>query len=147
AKNNPESRWKMPAKWYALELPSAEKPLVKIIVLDGNYWEGALTPQEKIAQRRWLKDELKKESKAPWLWFVNHFPLFSDSSKHGDTPELVREWGEALQTNPVSLCIAGHDHTMQHLQVESYPTSFIVAGAGGAGLYELNSKTRGYVEN
>src|SRR3954462_14106887 len=52
AKNHPESRWKFPTKWYARELPNPEKPLVKMIVLDGNYWEGALTPQEKIAQRR-----------------------------------------------------------------------------------------------
>ena len=84
AKNNPDSRWKFPAKWYTLELPSADKPLVKIIVLDGNYWEGALTPQEKIDQRRFFEAELKKKSDAPWLWVVNHFPLFSDGHGHGD---------------------------------------------------------------
>ncbi len=40
AKNNPQSRWKMPAKWYSVELGSAEAPLVKIVMLDANFWEG-----------------------------------------------------------------------------------------------------------
>jgi hypothetical protein len=70
AKEHPTSRWKFPSKWYTVELPNPEKPLVKMIVLDGNYWEGALTPQEKIAQRRFLETELQKKSDAPWLWLV-----------------------------------------------------------------------------
>ena len=146
ARNNPRSRWKLPAKWYTVDLPSAEKPLVKMIVLDGNYWEGALTPQEKIEQRHFLEAEFSKPSTAPWLWLVNHFPLFSDS-KHGDTPELVREWGKYLQTHPVSLCLAGHDHNLQHLQVEGFAANFIVSGAGGAALYELKRTDRGFAAN
>ncbi|HEX4412926.1 MAG TPA: metallophosphoesterase [Lacipirellulaceae bacterium] len=146
-KNNPTSRWKFPSKWYTLELPSADKPLVKMIVLDGNYWEGALTPQEKIDQRRFLKAELKKKSAAPWLWLVNHFPIFSDGHGHGDNTGLIREWGKLLQDYPVSLCLAGHDHIMQHVQVADYHPSFIVNGAGGAALYKLNDNCRGYVNN
>ena len=64
AKANPSSRWKMPAKWYSVEFPDADKPLVKVIYLDSNTFEGALTPQEKVAQKRWLEAELKKETKA-----------------------------------------------------------------------------------
>jgi hypothetical protein len=64
-KNNPKSRWKLPAKWYAFELPAEGSPLVKVIVLDGNYWEGALTPKEKLAQRRFLETELKAPTRAP----------------------------------------------------------------------------------
>ena len=127
ARNNPQSRWKIPSKWYTLELPNAEKPLVKIIVLDGNYWDGGLTPQEKIAQRRFAEAAFNQPTTAPWLWVVNHFPLFSDSSVHGDTPELIREWGKHLQTHPVSLCLAGHDHTMQNMQVEGYSANFVVS--------------------
>ncbi len=47
AKNNPHSRWKFPAKWYTLELPNSNKPLVKIIVLDGDYWEGRSRRKKK----------------------------------------------------------------------------------------------------
>jgi hypothetical protein len=147
AKNNPASRWKMPAKWYAYELPDAANPLVKIITLDGSYWEGALTPQEKIAQRRFLDAELKKETKAPWLWVVNHYPLFSECTDRGDNQKLIREWGKALREHPVSLVFAGHDHTLQHLQVEGYSASFIVSGAGGARLYDVTPSKRGFSYN
>jgi hypothetical protein len=148
AKNNPDSRWKMPSKWYALELPDADNPLVKVILLDGNFWPGALTPQEKIAQRRWLKAELAKGTKAPWLWMVSHYPIFSqtDKSGRGDSAEHIREWGPLLKEHNVSLYFAGHDHNMQHLRVEDYPTSFLVSGAGGAGLYETIPSPRGFTD-
>jgi 3',5'-cyclic AMP phosphodiesterase CpdA len=147
ATDHPESRWKFPAKWYAVELPSADKPLVKIITLDGSYWPGSLTPQEKVEQRRFLDAELKKATKAPWIWVVNHYPLFSDTADRGDNRTLIREWGPMIKDNPVSLCLAGHDHTLQHLQVEGYSASFIVSGAGGARLYDIHSSERGFSNN
>lgn len=147
ARNNPQSRWKFPAKWYTVELPTADEPLVKLIVLDGNYWWGALTPKEKIAQRHFLQTELKKKTDAPWLWVVNHFPIFSDGKSRGDSKTLIREWGKLLRESPVSLCFAGHDHMLQHLRVEGYRASFIVSGAGGAKFYEVKPSDRGYVDN
>jgi hypothetical protein len=146
ARNNPRSRWKMPAKWYTVHLPSGDKPLVKIIVLDGNYWEGALKPKEKIAQRRFLEAELKKND-APWLWVVNHFPLYSDCPPYAENKPLIREWGPLIKKHPVSLCFSGHAHILQHLHVESYKTSFIVSGAGGATLYDIKPSDRGFVTN
>lgn len=147
ATNNPQSRWKFPGKWYTVELPSPEAPLVKIITLDGSFWEGALTPQEKIAQRRYFEAELKKETKAPWLWMVNHYPLFSETTDRGDNAALIREWGPMLKDYPVALSLAGHDHTMQHLRVEGYSTDFIVSGAGGARLYDIHPSKRGFANN
>lgn len=147
AKENPNSRWKFPSKWYTVELPNAENPLVKIIVLDGGFWEGALTPQEKIEQRRFFKAELAKGTKAPWTWMVNHYPLFSDTVDRGDNKQLIREWGQQLQEHDISLALAGHDHTLQHLQVEGYKPSFIVSGAGGAKLYDCRVSDRGFVNN
>ena len=147
AKQNPNSRWKFPSKWYTVELPSAENPLVKIIVLDGSFWEGALTPQEKIEQRRFFKAELAKGTKAPWTWMVNHYPLFSETVDRGDNQQLIKEWGPQLQEHDISLAFAGHDHTLQHLQVEGYKPSFIVSGAGGARLYDCRVTERGFVNN
>lgn len=147
AKNNPTSRWKLPSKWYTVELPNAENPLVRMIVLDGSYWEGALTPQEKIEQRRFFKAELAKETKAPWTWMVNHYPLFSETVDRGDNKRLIEEWGPALKEHDISLAFAGHDHTLQHLQVEGYKPSFIVSGAGGARLYDCRTTDRGFVNN
>ena len=97
---------------------------MRVIVLDGNYWEGALTPQEKITQRRFLEAELKKKTDAPWTWVVNHFPVFSDGKIRGDNKVLIREWGPLLKESSVSLCFGGHDHIMQHVQVEGYKPSF-----------------------
>ncbi len=144
AKSNPASRWKMPAKWYAVEFPSAADPLVKIIYLDSNMFEGALTPEEKIGQKRWLEAELKKERKAKWLWIVSHYPVFSDDTKRKDSKSLIKNWGPYLQQNPVSLYLSGHDHNLQHLQVKDYQPSFLVSGGGGAKLYETTPSDRGF---
>lgn len=144
AKANASSRWKMPAKWYAVEFPDATKPLVKIIYLDSNTFEGALTPQEKVDQKRWLEEELKKETKAKWTWVVSHYPVFSDTTKRKDNKSLIKNWGPYFQENPISLYISGHDHNLQHLQVKDYHPSFLVSGGGGASLYEITGTGRGF---
>jgi tartrate-resistant acid phosphatase type 5 len=137
AKNNPSSRWKMPAKWYAMELPDGKAPLVKIIFLDGNYFEGALTPQEKLDQKRFLEAELSKKTEAPWLWMVTHYPLFGHTVDRGNNAAKIKLWGQYLEDNPFSLYLSGHDHNLQHLQAEGYKPEFIISGGGGGQLYEL----------
>lgn len=144
AKANSSSRWKMPAKWYAVELPNPEKPLVKIIFLDGNNAEGALTPQEKLDQKRFLEAELKNKTKAPWQWMISHFPIFSETSKRGDNARLVEQWGGHLRSHPFALYLSGHDHNLQHLKAEGYKTSFVVSGGGGASLYDVDQSNRGF---
>jgi hypothetical protein len=136
----------MPAKWYALELPNPRQPLLKIIVLDSNIREGDLTPQEKLAQMRFLEAELAKGTKAPWLWLVWHHPLFTETTKRKDNPILLRVVEEALKAHPFSICLAGHDHNLQHLRVEGYSASFLVSGAGGANRYEVTPSSRGFSE-
>src|SRR5690606_31598830 len=144
AKENPTSRWKAPSKWYALELGPVGAPLLKMIVLDSNMQEGALTPQEKLAQMRFLDAELAKGTKAPWLWFVWHHPLFTETTKRKDNVRLTRMVDEALKKYPVSICLAGHDHNLQHLQIDGYTQNFIVSGAGGASRYEISQSCRGF---
>jgi tartrate-resistant acid phosphatase type 5 len=145
AKNNPASRWKMPNRWYAVELPDAQNPLVKIIFLDGNVFEGALTPQEKLEQKRWLDAELQKETRAPWRWMVSHYPLYSDGS-YRDNPRLIQSWGAQMKEHGYSFYLCGHDHNLQHLQPADNPASFVISGAGGAGLYDLQSIHRNFAE-
>lgn len=144
ASSNPNSRWKLPAKWYALELPDSKNPLVKMIVLDGNFFEGALTPKEKLDQKRFLEAELQKQTTAPWQWMITHFPLFSETAKRGDNAKMIEQWGGYLQKHPFSFYISGHDHNLQHLKAEGYKTTFIVSGAGGAALYDVASSQRGF---
>lgn len=142
----PRSRWKMPAKWHSFELPLKGKPLVKIIYLDGNYFEGALTPQEKIAQKRWLKKEMAKPTEAPWLWLASHYPIFSETDKRGDKAgaKLLKEWEPYLKDKRVSLYLAGHDHNLQHLRMEGFSPEFIVTGGGGATRYDVSPSNRGF---
>ncbi len=146
ARNNPGSRWKMPAKWYSFELGAPEKPLVKVIYLDGNYFEGALTPQEKVDQARWLKAEMRKKTKAKWVWMVSHYPIFSETTSRGDKAgaRLLEAWSEHLRNKDISLYLAGHDHNLQHLQVDDYSPSFLVSGGGGASRYEVSQSPRGF---
>lgn len=146
ARNNPASRWKMPNRWYAVELPDAGNPLVKIIFLDGNFTEGALTPQEKLEQKRFLEAELKKETRAPWRWMITHFPMFSDGAYHGGD-KIEQLWGEQLKAGGFSLYLSGHDHNLQHLQVENQTASFVVSGGGGAALYGVKPTDRGYAKS
>jgi 3',5'-cyclic AMP phosphodiesterase CpdA len=141
AARHPESRWKFPSKWYTLHFPSEENPLVKIIVLDSNYGEEALTPEEEDAQVAFLAAELEKPTAAPWTWVAAHHPLYSDG-QHGDTPTLVERWGPLLKKASVPLYLCGHDHNMQHLQIEGQPTSFIVSGGGGQNLHPVKPHER-----
>lgn len=144
ARQHPNSRWKLPAKWYALEIPHAGRPMLKLIVLDSDLQEGALTPQEKIAQMRFLEAELAKGTKAPWLWIMLHHPPFTETTKRRDNPAVLRLVEDALRKHPVAVCLAGHDHNLQHLQVEGLSTSFIVSGAGGQDTYDVNPSRRGF---
>lgn len=146
AREHPASRWKMPAKWHAVELPEAGEPLVKILFLDTNYFEAALTPQEKLDQQRFLEAELEKPTRAPWVWVAGHHPLFSNGS-HGDGPGLVKVFGAALAGSAASMYLCGHDHTLQHLELPDYKASFVISGAGGATLHEIKRPDRGYAEN
>lgn len=146
AAQNPNSRWKMPNRWYAVELPNPEKPLVKIIFLDGNMAEWGMTPREKVDQRNFLKAELEKDTKAPWRWIVSHYPIYTETAKRSDNERLIKEWASYLESHNISFYLAGHDHNLQHLKVEGYKTSFIVTGAGGANLYEVKKSERGFTE-
>jgi len=144
AAGNPQSRWKLPGKWYVEELKDASGPLVRLIVLDGN---PTITPEEKLAQRNFLEAELGRRTTAPWTWMVNHFPMFTASAKRTDNQELIDNWGPLLKKHNISLFIAGHDHSLQHLEVEGYHTSFVISGGGGRKLDEVQESNRGFTKS
>lgn len=145
SRDHPDSRFRLPAKWYALELPDTRNPLVKIVFIDTDDFEGALTPQEKLAQQKFLDEELAKPTRAPWLWLAGHHPLFSNGT-HGDNLELIKRYGPLIAQHPVSFYLCGHDHTLQHLEVDDYKASFIISGGAGAPLHDLKRGDRGYVD-
>ena len=67
---------------------------------------------------------------------MGHHPLYSNGP-HGDTPELVKHWGPLFEKHGVAAYFCGHDHDLQHLEIEGLRTSFVVSGGGGAPLTAL----------
>lgn len=146
----PGVRWNLPSKWYRLDL-GKPKPLVTFLCLDSNLpmisgskhqktgiLDGSLTAEEMEAQLAWFKIELSKP-RAPFTIVVAHHPLYSNGS-HGDTQALIDQWGSLLQEHKVHAYLCGHDHDLQHLELEGKFTSFVVSGGGGARVRESSSK-------
>lgn len=148
----PGVRWTMPGKWFRVDLGS--QPLVTFLFLDSNYRSvsggfkrpsfstgfrfRSLKEDEEEEQLEWFKAELEKP-RAPFTVVVSHHPLYSNG-EHGDSRTLIKEWGGLLQKHQVHAYICGHDHDMQHLEIEGKFTSFVLSGGGGA-------KTRGPTDN
>jgi hypothetical protein len=145
----PGVRWNFPSKWYRLDL-GGPKPLVTFLCLDSNLPKvsggkpdkngnvrACLTQEEMEAQLAWFKLELAKP-RAPFTVVVAHHPLYSNGS-HGDTRPLIDQWGGLLQDHKVHAYLCGHDHDLQHLELEGKFTSFVVSGGGGAKTRKLPS--------
>ncbi|GAA5129572.1 metallophosphoesterase [Luteolibacter yonseiensis] len=143
------TRWTMPGKYYRVDLP-AVNPQVTMLMLDTN-WQKInsrihgdrpcwMSPEEKDAQMVWFEKELNSP-RAPFTIVVGHHPIYSEGS-HGDTSILVKEVGPLLEKHGVHLYIGGHDHDLQHLELEGLKTSFVVSGGGGARLHS-HDKIRG----
>lgn len=139
AAKHPESRWKMPGRWYRLDLPAAQ-PLVTILMLDSN--RDVIGKEQWQAQLRWLDEELCKPRKSAWTIWLTHYPLFSDG-QHGDNGALKKAWGPLLTKHKVDFYLSGHDHILQHLQLPDWQTTFIISGGGGENTKRPVSRSRG----
>jgi hypothetical protein len=135
---HPDSRWKMPGRWYRLDLPEAN-PLVTILMLDSD--RAAMPKEEWAAQLAWIDAELAKP-RAKWAVCVGHHPLFSNGG-HGDSPTLQKELGGLFTRRHVDFYLCGHDHSLQHLRIADWPTEFVISGGGGAPRKEMTRNDRG----
>ena len=148
------TRWHMPAKWYRMDLGGKDK-LVTFLFLDTNLRSisgkpaekdkvkkprASLTEAEEQAQWAWLKEELAKP-RAAFTVVVGHHPVYSNGS-HGDSKELVKTLAPMMEAAGVHLYLCGHDHDLQHLQMEGSRTSYVLSGGGGARVRELKNKER-----
>ncbi len=133
------SRWHLPKKWYRMEL----EKVATFLFLDTNLRsvsgpkpgkkpKACLSAEEESAQWAWLERELNSQ-RAPFTFVVGHHPVYSNGS-HGDTPELVQRLAPLLQSAGVHFYLAGHDHDLQHLELNGLKTSFLISGGGGASL-------------
>lgn len=145
----PGVRWRMPAKWYRFELGPVGKPLVTFLCLDSNLpavsggrkkgktLRGSLTAEEEQQQLAWLKAELVKP-RAPFTIVAGHHPLYSNGS-HGDTKALIAQWQPLFQEHKVHAYLCGHDHDLQHLELEGRFTSYLLSGGGGASTRQMST--------
>jgi len=142
-------RWKMPNKWYRQDFGG----LLTLICLDSNLpsvsgakdkktgkQRASLTSAEEAAQLEWLKTELAKP-RAPFTLVMAHHPLYSNGD-HGDTKAISAQWEPLLQKHQVHAYICGHDHDLQHLELEGKFTSHILSGGGGAKTRKLEHPER-----
>ena len=143
AELNPTSRWKYPSPYYRLDVPAPPTaPLVSVLMLDSN--RDSLGKDEGWRKETtWLQEELAKpQAEKTWRIAVAHHPLFSNG-QHGDNGVLQTTWGKLFKQYGLDLYICGHDHDMQHLEVNDWPMSFILVGGGGAGTRSMFNDSRG----
>lgn len=138
ARVNPSSRWKLPGRWYRIDVPQ-ENPLVTVLMLDSN--KELLGPDRWAQEKAWLEAELSKPRGA-WTVCSAHHPLFSNGG-HGDNGVLQNEWGPLLLRFNVDFYLCGHDHDLQHLQMPDWFTSFVLLGGGGQDLKLMRHDDRG----
>lgn len=145
----PGVRWRMPAKWYRQDFGS----LLTVLFLDSNlrevsgkdsktkeYTRASMDGAEVMAQNEWLKAELGKP-RGTFTLVVAHHPLYSNGD-HGDTRALIEGWEPLLQEHKVHAYLCGHDHDLQHLEMEGRFTSHIISGGGGARTRKLEHPER-----
>jgi diadenosine tetraphosphatase ApaH/serine/threonine PP2A family protein phosphatase len=135
ARERPQSRFKMPGRWYRVDLPSAERPLVMLLVCDSNAYD--IPPERWAEGLKWMDAELAKAPAGAWKVVCAHHPLLGNS-KHGDDKRLIEQWGPLLKKHAVDFYVAGHDHVLEHLEVKDWNTTFLVSGGGGAGLHTID---------
>ncbi len=155
-KKNPKSRWHLPDRYYRVDFP-AERPLITFLAIDTNWKEinqplhkplsekqptWWISEEERQNQAAWLDAELGKPRVAPFLFVMGHHPLYTNGT-HGDTKQLVQALGPLFQEHNVDYYCCGHDHDLQHLELEGLKTSFIVSGAGGARSTEIKERHDG----
>lgn len=149
----PGVRWQMPNKWYRFDLGPQDQPLVTCICLDTNLpavsggedkkkktLRSSMTAAEEAGQLAWLKTELAKP-RAPFTIVIGHHPLYSNGS-HGDTKELIAQWEPLFQEHQVHAYLCGHDHDLQHLELQDRFTSHLLSGGGGASTRKLSNERK-----
>ena len=139
AKAHPGSRFKLPARWYRVDLPK-EGPVVTVIMLDSNRQN--LSDAQWEEQRKWLEDELAKP-RARWTICCAHHPLFSNGLFWGNGI-LQHDWGTLFEKYHVDFYLCGHEHNLQHLEIPGWHESFVLCGGGGAHSHPMARDDRGF---
>lgn len=116
--------WRLPATYYTFTAGA-----VQFFAIDTQHLDDA--------QIAWL-DGAIAQSRTPWKVVYGHFHIYS--ATRGDNQPLIERLLPVL-VNRVDVYLCGHDHNLQALQPQA-GVHFFVAGAGGAGSYDLKEYSR-----
>jgi tartrate-resistant acid phosphatase type 5 len=111
------------AKFIFLDTP----PLVEEYHKKGGYPD--VEKQDTALQMKWLANELT--SKEQWKLVFGHHPVYSASTKHGNTPEMIQRVKPLLEKYHAQFYFCGHDHDFQHLREKGKNVDYVVTGTGG----------------
>jgi hypothetical protein len=142
ARDNPDSRWKFPARWYRLDMMAkgSDKPVMSILMLDSN--RQVASDEEWEAQKSWMDEQLSAMPQGVWTMCICHHPPFTNGD-HGDNGKLQVEWGPIIKKHHLDAFICGHDHDLQHLELPGWTTTFMLVGGGGGKIRPMLVDNRG----
>lgn len=132
------ARWRMPRRYYKVPVEASGTIQADIFILDTTalvtQYRASKYPrvihnlrdEDAAAQLEWLDAELGR-SRAPWKLVFGHHPIFS-GGEHGGTPDLMSSLKPLMQRHGVQAYVSGHDHDLQHIEVDGI--AYICTGAG-----------------
>ena len=119
--------WTAPARYYTFTAGPAQFFQVDTVDLSER-------------ELRWLEEQLAA-SKAVWKIVYGHYQIYSATRGDNDDKQddLMHRLLPILKRKNADLYLCGHDHNLQILK-EDGGVHFVVAGAGGAGLYDFEQQ-------
>ena len=129
-------RWHMPARYFSVVKRIDDSTTVELFILDTTPFVKEYRKEPKYArvahadtgpQLHWL-DSALAASTAQWKIAFGHHPVYSASPKHGNTPELIRDFKPLFEKYHVQVYVAGHDHNLQDQHTPS--VEYFVSGGG-----------------
>ncbi|HTS27556.1 MAG TPA: metallophosphoesterase [Bryobacteraceae bacterium] len=118
------------------------------IVLNSDIGNAALTARQRDAfwaeQTRWLEDDLEHSQSAGYRFvFAHHPPFTAVASRQGSNPHMTA-LVPMFEKYRVSAAFFGHDHNYQHYLKNGI--HYLVAGGGGAPLYDVDKPPAGITQ-
>jgi len=113
---------------------------INLLATDTTPFTFGLVQAEQLA---WLQNQLSALENQLNL-VIGHHPVFSNGS-HGGAKELQSSLYPLLKEYRVPLYLSGHEHSLQLLPGRE-AVSFLISGAGGAGLREVSCNNSLYAE-
>lgn len=120
-----DERWRMPARYYSLDVPISEGVSAQLLMLDTT--QLGRGGAEAAEQLEWIEDELRA-SEARWKVVCGHHTIHS-GGKHSEELWMHELLEPLLVRHSVDLYVSGHDHHMGLMQPECGPP-MIISGAG-----------------